>query len=228
MGYDAQIMDWSSKKYKWQVVITVNQECFRASRWENVLHQYCDLFKEAGSMHILPNNVFYGENKWPSYIYTHKEKLNSHTWEAINHSVTAGMTQHVAYFSLGTLKGQAAVHRSLFMYSLAMITSCHSHVGGQFISTGPQSRGLRPRNLSALSANCSRVVVFFFNLLTVFVRLRFYCAHRLLCATLAVTPAHLLFGTAADQRPESSKMPSGSALFIGRGIRPSQVPWSFS
>lgn len=99
------------------------------------------------------------------YLYAHKNKLfgsNSYVCEAINHPVTAGMTQHVAYFLLGTLKGQAAVHRSLLMYSLAMITSCHSHVGGQFVSTGPQSRGPRPRNLSALSANCFRVVVFFF------------------------------------------------------------------
>lgn len=102
------------------------------------------------------------------YLYAHKDKLfgsNSYVCEAINHPVTAGMTQHVAYFLLGTLKGQAAVHRSLLMYSLAMITSCHSHVGGQFVSTGPQSRGPRPRNLSALSANCFRVVVLFFFLI---------------------------------------------------------------
>lgn len=121
-------------------------------------------FIASKGVHIA-NNAVHGENKWPRSIHTHKDKLfgnNSHIWEAINYPVTAGMTQHVAYFLLGTLKGQAAVHRSLLMYSLAMITSCHSHVGGQFVSTGPQSWGLRARNLSALSANCSRGAGFFF------------------------------------------------------------------
>lgn len=156
-------MVWFSgkkKKLHWKVVITINYDRFGSYIQENVSHQYRDASKD---VHIA-NNVVHGENKWPRSIYTHKDKLfgnNSHIWEAINYPLTAGMTQHVAYFLLGTLKGQAAVHRSLLMYSLAMITSCHSHVGGQFVSTGPQSWGLRARNLSALSANCSRGAVFF-------------------------------------------------------------------
>lgn len=162
-------------------------------------------------------------------LYGHKDKLlgnNSHIWEAINHPVTAGMAQHVAYFSGDTLKGQAAIHRSLWMYSLAMITSCHSHVGGQFVSTGPQSRGPRPWNLAALSANCSWVVFFKFidslcDIVLLLCPSPFVC--NINCDSRSFALVHGGWPGAREQRGAQRERP-----LRGQGRGPLQVPESFS
>lgn len=51
------------------------------------------------------------------------------------------------------------------MHSPGRITSCHLHVGGQFVCVGLQSCSLWPRNLAALSANCLWVAFKFIDIL---------------------------------------------------------------
>lgn len=112
-----------------------------------------------------------------------------------------------------TLKGQSAVHGRLWMYSLCKITSCHLHVGGQFFSVELQSWGLRPWNLTALSANCLWVAFKFIDSLGDIV---LPLCPQPIVNRINYGSSSLLLCFIADQGPESSVMPSGSALSVGR------------
>lgn len=114
----------------------------------NTLH-YCHKASRA-------NNVNHGVNKLRNSIWPQRQTIGRHFPHSRSHKPSRGCRNGptCGLFLGDTLKGQPVIHRSLWMYSLGRITSCHLHVGGQFVSTGLQSWDLQPWNLAALSANC--------------------------------------------------------------------------
>lgn len=104
----------------------------------------------------IANNVNHRANKLCNSIWRQRRTIGRQFPHSRSHKPSHDCRNGPAcgLFFGDTLKGLAVIHRSLWMYSLGRITSCHLHVGGQFVSTGLQSWRLWPWNLAALSANC--------------------------------------------------------------------------
>lgn len=124
-----------------------------------------------------------------------------------------------------TLKGQPVIHRSLWMYSLGRITSCHLYVGGQFVSAGLQSWDLQPWNLVALSTNCLWVAFKFIDSLGDIVLLLYSLpfVDNINCDSRFSALVHCGWTRAKEQCDTQRECP-----LRGQDRRPLQVPQSFS
>lgn len=148
-------------------------------------------------------------------LYGHKDELLgdiSHIRRVINHPVTAGMAQHVVYF-LGThLKvrrwGTEVCECILWTESPAAICTWVD-------SLSPLACRAEAYGHETLLPFQLIVCGLLLNLLTVLVIYCLYCVLSLLWTALTIAPASLLLCSMADQGPESSVMPSRSALAVG-------------